>query len=189
MKSLGLTFGTRVAPLFVGATLLIGCAQTPVAPIPAPTAAPDSSIVAPAPKVAAAPVIAPAAPAPAPTPAPAAVAAVPPVQPGLPGALPARPITRDPKSVATVAALTPDGATRYSCERGPASSATRSNIELPEGTSRICSRFPAMGPCQYERDACRASGGRVIRFDGVEITKEVELEYDRQVQRFRLNAG
>ena len=46
-----------------------------------------------------------------------------------------------------------------------------------------------MGPCQYERVACRASGGRVIRFDGIEITKEVETEYDKQVQRFRLNAG
>lgn len=185
MKSFGLNLSAFVAPLYVCAALLVGCAQAPVAPIPAPTAAPDSSIVAPAPKVAAAPVVAPV----APPPAPAAVAAAQPVQPGLPGALPAQPITRDPKVVATAAALTPDGATRYSCERGPAASATRSNIELPEGTSRICSRFPAMGPCQYERAACRAGGGRVIRFDGVEITKEVELEYDRQVQRFRLNAG
>ena len=27
------------------------------------------------------------------------------------------------------------------------------------------------------------------RFDGIEISKEVETEYDKQVQRFRLNAG
>ena len=46
-----------------------------------------------------------------------------------------------------------------------------------------------MGPCQYERQACRATGGRVIRFDGAEITTDVEKEYDKQVQRFRLNAG
>ncbi len=171
---------------------LASCAQAPVAPIPSPTAAPDSTIVAPAPKI----VVAPASPAPIPAPVavvappvPVAAATAQPVQPGLPGALPPRPMTRDPKSVATTAALTPDGATRYTCERGAPSAATRTAIELPEGTARICSRFPAMGPCQYERDACRASGGRVIRFDGVEITKDVELEYDRQVQRFRLNAG
>lgn len=60
---------------------------------------------------------------------------------------------------------------------------------FPENSGRVCSRFPAMGPCQYERDACRAAGGRVIRFDGIEITKDVEREYDKQVQRFRLNAG
>ena len=35
----------------------------------------------------------------------------------------------------------------------------------------------------------RAAGGRVIRFDGAEISNEVEKEYDKQVQRFRLNAG
>jgi hypothetical protein len=70
-----------------------------------------------------------------------------------------------------------------------ASGGSNSPITLPENTLRVCSRFPAMGPCQYERDACRAKRGRVIRFDGVEITKEVEAEYDKQVQRFRLNAG
>ena len=85
--------------------------------------------------------------------------------------------------------MTPEGAPRYECVKGKVGAETRTAITFPENSGRICSRFPAMGPCQYERDACRASGGRVIRFDGIEITREVEKEYDRQVQRFRLNAG
>jgi hypothetical protein len=153
------------------ALMLFGCAQTPP---PAPTAAPDSSIVPPgaAPPVAKTPDIPvvvpiPVTPAPAPTPRAAANA----------------------RAIATTAALTPDGKTRYECVKGSEPSVVRAAIALPPGTDRICSRFPAMGPCQYERDACRAQGGRVIRFDGTEITKDVENEYDRQVQRFRLNAG
>lgn len=91
--------------------------------------------------------------------------------------------------IASVASVTPEGTTRYECVKGNAGSETRVAITFPEKSGRICARFPAMGPCQYERDACRATGGRVIRFDGADITKEVEKEYDKQVQRFRLNAG
>ena len=94
-----------------------------------------------------------------------------------------------PMQIATVASVTPSGTTRYECVRGASGAETREPITFPENSGRICARFPAMGPCQYERVACRASGGRVIRFDGIEITKEVETEYDKQVQRFRLNAG
>lgn len=89
--------------------------------------------------------------------------------------------------IALAAALTPGGQARYQCVKPGASIGTA--IVLPPGTDRLCSRHPAMGPCQYERDACRRSGGRVIRFDGVEITPEVEREYDKQVTRIRLNAG
>lgn len=94
-----------------------------------------------------------------------------------------------PGQIATMASVTPAGTTRYECVKGPVGSEARKPITFPENSGRICARFPAMGPCQYERVACRASGGRVIRFDGIEITKEVETEYDKQVQRFRLNAG
>ena len=94
-----------------------------------------------------------------------------------------------PAQIATVASVTPSGTTRYECVKGASGSEMREPITFPENSGRICARFPAMGPCQYERVACRASGGRVIRFDGIEITKEVETEYDKQVQRFRLNAG
>lgn len=94
-----------------------------------------------------------------------------------------------PVQIATLASVTPAGTTRYECVKGASGAETREPITFPENSGRICARFPAMGPCQYERVACRASGGRVIRFDGIEITKEVETEYDKQVQRFRLNAG
>ena len=94
-----------------------------------------------------------------------------------------------PAQIATVASVTPSGTTRYECVKGASGAEMREPITFPENSGRICARFPAMGPCQYERVACRASGGRVIRFDGIEITKEVETEYDKQVQRFRLNAG
>ncbi len=164
--------------------LLFGCAQTPP---PSPTAAPDSSIVPTTkPPVAAtkesdAAMPAPAVPSPpAQSPQQTAKAA----KPASPSAS-ASSQRMDAKTVATTSVLTPDGKSRYECATG----GSREAIELPSNTLRICSRFPAMGPCQYERDACRAKGGRVIRFDGIEITKEVENEYDRQVQRFRLNAG
>lgn len=91
--------------------------------------------------------------------------------------------------IASVPSVTPEGTTRYECVKGNVGSETRVAVTFPEKSGRICARFPAMGPCQYEREACRASGGRVIRFDGAEITKDVEKEYDKQVQRFRLNAG
>lgn len=94
-----------------------------------------------------------------------------------------------PAQIATAASVTPTGTTRYECVKGASGAEARHPITFPENSGRICARFPAMGPCQYERVACRASGGRVIRFDGIEITKEVETEYDKQVQRFRLNAG
>jgi hypothetical protein len=46
-----------------------------------------------------------------------------------------------------------------------------------------------MGPCQYEREVCRTSGGRVFAADGREITKETEAEYDRRVLRVRINSN
>jgi hypothetical protein len=46
-----------------------------------------------------------------------------------------------------------------------------------------------MGPCQYERDLCRRSGGRVFASNGLEITQHVEDEYDRKVLRVRFRAN
>jgi hypothetical protein len=45
-----------------------------------------------------------------------------------------------------------------------------------------------MGPCQYERDACRAKQGRVFTAKGEEVTLAVEAEYDRVVRRVRFQA-
>lgn len=50
----------------------------------------------------------------------------------------------------------------------------------------LCAKHPEMGPCQYERNACRSSGGRVYAAGGVEITLQMEAEYDRKVMRVRV---
>ncbi|TAG82781.1 MAG: hypothetical protein EAZ21_02805 [Betaproteobacteria bacterium] len=161
--------------MLCAAALVVGCAHTPPPPAQA------SGVTSPSPPT-----------------APSVVNAMPtlPTAPALPapGSQTSTPATNDAvrgapaldaRQVATSEALTPSGRSRYACEQQGA----LTEIQLPEGSGRICSRFPAMGPCQYERNACRARGGRVIRFDGVEITRDVEREYDKQVQRFRLNAG
>jgi len=46
-----------------------------------------------------------------------------------------------------------------------------------------------MSVCQYEREACRASGGRVFTAAGEEITKKTEAEYDKKVTRTRFRAN
>jgi hypothetical protein len=46
-----------------------------------------------------------------------------------------------------------------------------------------------MGPCQYERNNCRARGGRVFAAGGIEITMATEAEYDKKVMRTRFRAN
>jgi len=53
----------------------------------------------------------------------------------------------------------------------------------------LCKRHPEMGPCQYERQACRRSGGRVFAASGEEITLATEAEYDKKVLRARFRAN
>jgi hypothetical protein len=53
----------------------------------------------------------------------------------------------------------------------------------------ICSKHPETGPCQYERNNCRASGGRVFAANGAEITMATEAEYDKKVMRVRFRAN
>jgi hypothetical protein len=53
----------------------------------------------------------------------------------------------------------------------------------------LCEKHPEMGPCQYERDMCRRSGGRVYAAGGVEITLQTEADYDKRVMRARFRAN
>jgi len=53
----------------------------------------------------------------------------------------------------------------------------------------LCKRHPEMGPCQYERNQCRAAGGRVYARGGAEITLAHEAEYDKKVMRVRFRAN
>ena len=46
--------------------------------------------------------------------------------------------------------------------RGP----TQTAIEFAPKVGALCKRHPEMGPCQYERDLCRRSGGRVFASNG-----------------------
>ena len=69
----------------------------------------------------------------------------------------------------------------YVCAVGGA----KTTIEYEPRVESLCRRHPEMGPCQYERDACRAKGGRVYTQRGEEVTMAVEAEYDRVVMRVR----
>jgi hypothetical protein len=62
-------------------------------------------------------------------------------------------------------------------------------IEFSPKVGAMCAKHPEMGPCQYERDVCRRSGGRVYAAGGVEITKLTEAEYDKKVMRVRFKAN
>jgi hypothetical protein len=69
----------------------------------------------------------------------------------------------------------------YFCD----SSSGRKAIEYEPRVEQLCRRHPEMGPCQYERDQCRARGGRVFTARNEEVTVAVEAEYDRVVRRVR----
>ena len=62
-------------------------------------------------------------------------------------------------------------------------------IEFAPKVDALCAKHPEMGPCQYERDLCRNSGGRVFAASGQEITRQIEDEYDRKVMRVRFRAN
>jgi hypothetical protein len=62
-------------------------------------------------------------------------------------------------------------------------------IEFAPQVAKLCATNPEMGPCQYERNACRRSGGRVFASEGKEITMATEDEYDKKVMRIRLKSN
>ena len=62
-------------------------------------------------------------------------------------------------------------------------------IEFEPKVLELCRRHPEMGPCQYEREACRRSGGHVFAANGQEITAATEAEYDKRVMRVQLRSN
>lgn len=76
----------------------------------------------------------------------------------------------------------------YVCVAG-AGGVAQKTIEFAPGVDTLCRKHPEMGPCQYEREACRRGGGRVYAADGKEITAQTEAEYDRKVMRVRLRSN
>ena len=127
-----------------------------------------------------------------PTPAPPAVNS------GVTGAAPtlasvAPALTAPPTSApapppASAAPSLPPG-TLYVCTATVNGQVQRTAIEFAPKVRQLCGKHPEMGVCQYEREACRASGGLVHTTKGVEITRQTEAEYDKKVLRVRFRAG
>ena len=106
------------------------------------------------------------------------------------------PVAREPARAS--GGTVPDSATTpidvpatalYVCVSGSGAQRKQTAIEFAPKVDALCKRHPEMGPCQYERDLCRKSGGRVFAANGQEITRQVEDEYDRKVWRVRFRAN
>jgi hypothetical protein len=70
-----------------------------------------------------------------------------------------------------------------SASSNPGACAGRRAFAFSPDVGALCAKHPEVGPCQYECNACRRSGGRVCFAGGVEITLQMEAEYDRKVMR------
>lgn len=73
----------------------------------------------------------------------------------------------------------------YYCRTEQGGVRSETVIEFEPKVYALCRKHPEMGPCQYERNACRTAGGRVFTAAGREITRATEAEYDRKVMRVR----
>lgn len=78
---------------------------------------------------------------------------------------------------------------QYVCVSGSGEARRETAIEFSPKVAELCRKHPEMGPCQYERDICRRSGGRVYADGGTEITLATEAEYDKKVMRVRFKAN
>jgi hypothetical protein len=96
-----------------------------------------------------------------------------------PGAVPRLPAS---------AIVVPPGAL-YVCVSESGGTPRQTAIEYEGKTDALCRKHPEMGPCQYERNACRRGGGRIYAADGTEITLTTEAEYDRRVRRVQFKAN
>jgi hypothetical protein len=126
----------------------------------------------------------------APQPSPATSAATPPVvRRPLPEPTTAPPtVAASPGTQASPAISVPPGLL-YVCVTDTNGQRKQVGIEFAPKVHDLCSRHPEMGPCQYERQACRRNGGRVFAANGEEITLATEAEYDKKVMRVRFRAN
>jgi len=77
----------------------------------------------------------------------------------------------------------------YVCASESAGVRQETAIQFAPKVAKLCAKHPEMGPCQYERDICRRSGGRVYAAGGIEITPQTEAEYDKKVLRVRFKSN
>lgn len=81
------------------------------------------------------------------------------------------------------------GGSLYVCVSESGGVRQETAIQFAPKVGRLCTKHPEMGPCQYEREVCRRSGGRVYAAGGVEITTQTEAEYDKKVLRARFKSN
>ena len=93
------------------------------------------------------------------------------------------PLTGD--AMATTPVVVPPGSL-YVCVTESGGVRREVPIEFSPNVGALCARHPEMGPCQYERNVCRSNGRRVYAAGGVEVTLQMEAEYDRKVMRVRI---
>jgi hypothetical protein len=109
--------------------------------------------------------------------------------------LPETPIPTPPETPPGALAPVPEPAivlppkAQYVCVTDVAGQRQQTVIEFSPKVTTMCLKHPEMGPCQYERNACRRSGGRVFAAEGKEITMATEAEYDKKVLRIRFKSN
>jgi len=99
------------------------------------------------------------------------------------------PPSRDVMPPASRPDVTHPGDAIYVCVADKPSGREQTVIAFAPKVHGLCKRHPEMGPCQYERNQCRAAGGRVYARGGAEITLAHEAEYDKKVMRVRFRAN
>ena len=88
-------------------------------------------------------------------------------------------------AMATTPVVVPPGSL-YVCVTDSGGVRREVPIEFSPNVGALCAKHPEMGPCQYERNVCRSRGGRVYAAGGVEVTLQMEADYDRKVMRVRI---
>jgi hypothetical protein len=99
------------------------------------------------------------------------------------------PATSPPAAPAPIPPIVVPAGALYVCVVRTGATLQQTAIEYAEKVGALCGKHPEMGPCQYERNACRHKGGRVFAADGTEITMATEAEYDKKVRRVTFKAN
>ena len=100
---------------------------------------------------------------------------------------PAPPVPAPTAAAAAGVAIPADAI--YVCVSEKDGTRQTTSIEFAPKVGALCAKHPEMGPCQYERNICRGSGGRVYAANGAEITMQTEAEYDKKVMRVRMKSN
>ena len=89
----------------------------------------------------------------------------------------------------TAAPIAVPAGVQYVCISESGGQRQQTAIEFAPKIRELCTKHPEMAPCQYERNVCRRSGGRVFEANGTEITMQTEAEYDKKVMRVRFKSN